>query len=214
MSLSVIIPSRTASNLIPCAKAVQEHEPFAKIVVIDDGLRVAGFPFHRVIEGKKPFIFSRAVNQGIQTTSGDVVLLNDDAILQTPGGFTEMQKLAEQHQEFGIISATTNVVGNPNQQPRGIGLREEARMVAFVCVLIPRRTIEQVGLLDERFIAYGFDDNDYCRRVREAGLKIGIADQCFVDHASLISTFRGAAYSPGDISQNAEIYRQKWGDLN
>ena len=221
MQLSIIIPSRTASNLIPCVEAVHRLEPLASMTIIDDGLedsyQLALSMFEEnvcFLNGIKPFIYSRAVNQGIQATQGDVVLLNDDAILKTPGGFTAMQRLAEEHQEYGIISATTNVVGNPNQQPKGIGLREEPRMVAFVCVLIPRSTIKKIGLLEERLIFYGFDDDDYCRRAREAGLKIGIADQCFVDHASLTSTFRGAPYNPGDVSQNAEIYRQKWGDLN
>ena len=36
MSLSVIIPSRTASNLIACVEAVRRHEPEARIVVVDD----------------------------------------------------------------------------------------------------------------------------------------------------------------------------------
>ncbi|HEV2169932.1 MAG TPA: hypothetical protein VGR40_03235, partial [Candidatus Binatus sp.] len=69
------------------------------------------------------------------------------------------------------------------------------------------------GLLDERFAnCYGWEDNDYCRRVRESGLKLGIFDDCFVDHSSLHSTFRGMPRAGGDISQGREIYRQKWGD--
>jgi len=91
-----------------------------------------------------------------------------------------------------------------------------------VCVLIPRRTIETVGLLDERFGGltangqriYGWDDNDYCRRVRNAGLKIGIHDGCYVDHGSLKSTFRGDPRAAGDISAGRELYLAKWGDLN
>ena len=70
--------------------------------------------------------------------------------------------------------------------------RDEPRTVAFVCVLIPRRTIERIGLLDERFCFYGFDDNDYCRRARIAGLadrgRIAVgykADLNVIDHAAL-----------------------------
>jgi GT2 family glycosyltransferase len=129
-----------------------------------------------------------------------------------------MQQLARAHPEFGVISATTNVAGNPAQIRSGVipfipQLHEEPRVVVFVCVFIPRRTIDAVGLLDERFTAYGWEDNDYCRRVREAGLKIGIFDGCYVDHGSLKSTFRGDPRASGDISAGGVIYRDKWDDL-
>jgi len=226
VGLSVIIPSKTASNLLPCLTAVHLHEPAARLLVVDDGVDWDAFrngllePLWASIEllwaGARPFIFARNCNYGIDIAGpdDDVVLLNDDALLRRPGGFTAMQRAAEEHPEYGVISATTNLAGNPAQQPHGIGLREEPRTVAFVCVLIPRRTIQAVGLLDETFTAYGWEDNDYCRRVRNAGLKIGIFDGCYVDHGSLRSTFRGSPRAPGNIALGAAIYRAKWGDLN
>jgi GT2 family glycosyltransferase len=228
VSLSVIIPSRTESNLIPCVAAVREHEPEARIVVAWDSVSsIPGkancyAPFQ--LEGRadvdirysrEPFIFAASCNIGIRASGqSDIVLLNDDALLQTPGGFTAMQRETQLHPEFGVIAATCNNVGNTNQHPQGIGLRVEPRMVCFVAALIPRRTIETVGLLDENFTAYGWEDNDYCRRVRESGLKIGIFDGCYVDHGSLTSTFRGAAGAGGNIQPGAEIYRRKWGSLD
>lgn len=225
--LVVIIPSKTASNLKACSRAVTRNEPDAGLFVIDDGLgedwnprpdEFTGWTF----KGEKPFCFARNCNLGMKQASGsDVVLLNDDAILQTPGGFALLQQEAEDHPEFGIISSTTNVAGNLNQKPKGIGLREELKSVAFVCVYIPRRTIERVGFMDERFgglttdghVIYGWCDNDYCRRVRQAGLKIGIHDGCFVDHGSLRSSFRGDPYSAGNIFEGQKLYQEKWGDL-
>jgi len=173
--LSAIIPSKNAANLIPCLTAVrkqQQHD--VSLLVVDDGLTPAQqtevyYLQAAVINGQKPFCFAGNVNLGIEAAgSDDVIILNDDAILQTPGGFTAMQKAAEEHPEFGLIGATCNNVGNVNQWPKGIGLREEPRMVCFVCAFIPRRTIDAVGLLDERFVGYGLDDDDYCLRVRQA----------------------------------------------
>jgi glycosyltransferase involved in cell wall biosynthesis len=227
MNLSVIIPSKTRSNVLPCIAAIRAAGVTCRVIVIDDGIEfgeecgekyaalpVTAWPF-QVERGVKPFIFARNVNLGIRSAGDDdVILLNDDALLETPGGFTAMQRAAEEHPEYGVISATTNLAGNPDQRPRGVGLRDAgAKCVAFVCVLIPRRTIERVGLLDERFIAYGWEDNDYCRRVREAGLKVGIFDGCYVDHGSLKSTFRGDPRAAGDIHPGARIYQEKWGDL-
>jgi GT2 family glycosyltransferase len=218
MGLSVIIPSKSASNLIPCLGAIHANDPraWSRVIVMDDGTGLSQDELFPAISQAcpKPFIFARNCNLGIVAAGDDdVILLNDDALLHTPGGFTSMQRAAQEHPEFGVISATTNVAGNPEQFPRRVGLREVSGPVAFICVLIPRRTIELVGLLDERFTAYGWEDNDYCRRVRMAGLKVGVFDGCYVDHGSLASTFRGAPHAAGDISQGATIYQQKWGDL-
>ncbi len=213
--LSVIIPSRTYSNVSQCVRDVYSMDGGHRIFVIDDGLSTRWLcrePQPEFIDGIKPFIFARAMNQGIVAAGADdLVLLNDDALLETPGGFTAMQRAAEEHPEYGVIAATCNNVGNRNQWPQGRGLRDDPRMVCFVCVLIPRRTIELVGLLDERFGGYGMDDDDYCLRVRNAGLKIGIFDGCYVDHGSLKSTFRGDAGAGGDYRPNLELFKRKWG---
>ena len=227
--LSIIIPSKTFANVRSCAGAVADLDPGCRLIIVDDGLAQSGYRADStdyesgacldgttIIPGDKPFVFARNCNLGMCAAgSDDVILCNDDALLRTPGGFVAMQAAAREHREFGIISATTNLAGNPDQQPRGIGLRDAGgRAVAFVCVFIPSRTLDSVGFLDERFTAYGWEDNDYCRRVREAGLRIGIFDGCFVDHGSLKSTFRGDPRMPADIRAGAQIYRQKWGDLN
>lgn len=214
-NLSVIIPSKNPANFIPCAEAVRMHEPSARIVLVDDGIGPMDRPDLEPligVRGKKPFCFARNCNVGIAAADDDdCVILNDDALLKTPGGFTLLQKASQDQLAYGIIASTTNNVGNPNQFPRKIGLREDRRMVCFVAVLIPRRTVNLVGLLDERYTGYGLDDDDYSLRVRNAGLKIGIHDGCFVDHASLTSSYRGPAGAGGNYFPNLEIFKQKWG---
>jgi len=210
--------------------------------VVDDGIDTSTLPWEEgtnsaiVIRGIKPFVFARNVNIGIceamnapvtiDVTIHDrveiiddprpdgVVLLNDDAILQTPGGFSLLAQSAKDNPEYGIIAAATNNVGNLNQRPQGIGLREDPRMVCFIAVYIPRTTIEKVGLLDERFVGYGLDDDDYCLRVRRAGLKIGIHDGCYVDHGTLKSSYRGDPTTPADFRPNLELFKEKWGADN
>ena len=218
MNLTVLIPSKTASNLVPCVGAVRRHEPGVRIVIVDDtpdlslALAIPDRMSAMTVEGIRPFIYARNCNLGIRTAgSDDVILLNDDALLESAGGFTAMQRAAELHPEYGVIGAVTNVTGQPLQQPHGIGLREVPH-IAFVCVLIPRRTIDRIGLLDERYcLDYGVEDLDYCEATRRAGLKVGVFDHCYVDHSSLTSSFRGDPSAPRSFARNKALFDAKWG---
>jgi GT2 family glycosyltransferase len=218
---SIVIPSKNATNLVACIKAIREAGETARIIVVDDGVDwttaasiTRDVKLSDSISGPKPFVFARNVNLGIQATGeDDVVVLNDDALLKTERGLTLMAD--RDMGVFGLIAAACNTVGNENQfqRPGGV-LRTEPRMVCFVCVYIPRSTINKVGLLDERFVDYGMDDDDYCLRVRNAGLKIGIYDGCFVDHGSLTSSYRGGPAPNGDFRPNLRRFIAKWGTDN
>lgn len=234
-NLSIVIPSKTLSNVIPCIEAIRASGDNSRIIVVDDGIDWNSWPCVglisealerlnvRLTHGTQPFIFARNVNLGIaEAVNDDVIVLNDDALLDTPGGFQTLHTAARENAGLGLVTATTNLAGNPAQQRHNSsGLRicpsptpgNSFATVAFVCVLIPRRTIDKVGLLDERFTAYGWEDNDYCRRVHLAGQQIGICDGCFVDHSKLHSTFRGGAYAAGDINAGRAIYLAKWGSV-
>lgn len=49
------------------------------------------------------------------------------------------------------------------------------------CLLMPRRTIDKVGLLSERWFMYG-EDTQYCKRVLDAGLSIKVIAQALAFH--------------------------------
>lgn len=217
--LSIVIPSKTFYNLACCAQSIRFAGETYRIIVVDDGVE---WPFDEPpaalgnfegIMGKSPFVFSRNVNIGIEHAgTDDVIIMNDDALLKTPGGFTALQRTA--YELGGMVSAACTNVGNPNQFPQPGGkLRMEHRMVCFVCVCIPRFVIDKVGLLDETFGRGGFEDDDFCLRARRAGFPIGVFDGCVIDHGSLVSTFRGPG-GPGYTPDGAEIFRRKWGAGN
>jgi len=122
-TLSVIVPSRTMSNLIPCVQAVTHLDECDVIVVWDRSRGNDWAPpsaAYRVREVEQEFIYARNCNTGIISAGdNDVILLNDDALLETAGGFSALQAWAKQCPEFGIIGAVTNVTGQPLQRPLG-----------------------------------------------------------------------------------------------
>ena len=217
---TVIIPSRNATNLVACTSAIRAAGETCRPIAVDDGLQWECFEVQRSeycfadrVQGIKPFCFARNCNLGIKAAgTDDVILLNDDALLKTSGGFSALQKQAHEHPEYGVIGAVCNNVGNRDQFQRpGNGLREDPRMVCFIAVYIPRITIDRVGLLDEELSGYGYDDDLYCARVRAVGLKIGIYDGCFVDHLELKPTYRSLPNVNALMAHNRAIYVRKGG---
>ena len=135
MSFSIIRPSRNAANLAPCIRAIRDAGETARIIVVDDGVDREQFgieaddPFF--VDGVKPFCFARNVNLGIRFAGGDdVILLNDDALLKTPMGFSALSEVIHRPwkttgslPEYDIIASTCNNVGNQNQWPQGLRTR-------------------------------------------------------------------------------------------
>lgn len=219
MTFSVVILSAHAPNLLASVQSVLTNEPElapTHILVVDDGARhgaEAHLPGIRWVPGKKPFVYARNANLGIRASGTDVILLNDDARLMTPRGFTLLAQQVEANPEIGVCSAgVLGIVGNANQLASNRNeLRTEARTLAFVCVYLRTSVYERVGPLDERFTGYGFEDNDYCARVLAAGLRLGVWDGCIVDHSgSLPSTFRTQPHINTLLERNQRLFRQKW----
>jgi spore maturation protein CgeD len=214
---SVVILSKLDYNLKSCLAALFRCEPdlpHDRVIVVDDGA-AAGcaryFPNVRYVNGVKPFVFARNANIGIAAAGGDVILLNDDALLMTPGGFSDLSRLMSGSPMVGICSAALFNGASGISQASAKGIRREQNLIPFVSIYIPKRTIERVGLLDERFTGYGYEDNDYCARVAQVGLGMAFYDGCTVDHGKKErSTFRVRGDFKDLIEENRKKFEAKW----
>jgi len=213
MSFTVVIPSKDVSNLNPCLASLYLNEPSASVIVVDDGLtfRPDGPTY---VDGEIPFVFARNCNIGIRKAPSEdnIVLLNDDALLITPNGFSRLEEFGIP--EWGAIVPATNVTGNAHQWPQNRTLEgwREAGAVPYLCVWLNRKMLNEVGILDERYSGcYGSEDRDHLESMHRKGWKSGIFYDVFVDHESLKSTFRGNPRTPGDCEAGRRIFREKWG---
>ncbi len=81
--------------------------------------------------------------------------------------------------------------------------------VAGACMVVRRRTLEEVRPLDERFFMY-FEDADLCRRVRETGWSVYYLPQVeVVHHAGGSTDSRPRAI--WDLHKSAFLYHRKHG---
>ncbi len=220
-SIRVIIPSARSQNLRSCVKALLDHEPTMKpenIIVIDDGARAEAeehLPALTWITGEKPFIFARNINAGIAQSPGDVVLLNDDAFFETDRAVTHLWWVGQKNPEAGIIGSS--IVGKPGNPIQALppnthsGVRP-VKVLAFVCVFIPHRVLKAVGKLDERFVGYGSEDVDYCRRTQIAGYELLVSYDSVVNHGTKRRSTFAAREDIGDLQRlGRQIYQEKWG---
>jgi glycosyltransferase involved in cell wall biosynthesis len=215
---NVVILSKRPENLRACVRSILENEPIpqSKIAVVDDGAGVEcrrEFPDLTWLDGKSPFVFARNANHGINSVYGDVILMNDDARLETKFGFSSLSFAARGRKDVGVLAANVVPGGIVHGRHAALpGVRLSKEVVPFVCVYIPRATVARVGHLDERFVGYGWEDNDYCRRIQRSGLAVAYYDACRVLHgdSTNTSTFRSRHDIKTLYATNETLYKEKW----
>ncbi|MGZ3695683.1 MAG: glycosyltransferase, partial [Bdellovibrionota bacterium] len=160
----------------------------------------AKIPNLRVIKNKKNLGFAAGNNVGIRAAKGrDVVLLNNDTVV-APNWLELLSYHAHSIPDLGILGPSTNtetaqqIAGarynsveeffayNEQLASQNGGMWDVITKVSGLCFYLPRHTIERVGLLDEGFGIGYFEDDDYCMRVSDAGLKLVCAKDVYVHH--------------------------------
>ncbi len=215
MSLTVIIPSDNRFCAELCVEAIGRHDPSVQIIVVTDRILPVVGAAH--VDAPQPFCFSKSINTGIAKCDGDIIVCNHDAILETPGGFTSLQTNCPE--DYGVLSAAVRgACCNPLQcKSYRQGLVQAPYpdlTVSFIAAFIPRRALDKIGLLDEQFIGYGFDDDDACWRMHKAGLKVGIWHDTVVEHDRLPSSFRARPENHQLMQDNRTRFETKYGHDN
>lgn len=91
------------------------------------------------------------------------------------------------------------------------GYQAESDVLYFFNTVFARSVFEKIGLLDERFYPGSFEDNDFCMRMQQAGIRMKIARGCFVHH------FGSGSFSKLDMPKRVNIsnknqrkFEEKW----
>jgi GT2 family glycosyltransferase len=216
------------------------ERPFELIVVDNDSSDgtaeyLAGLaernPNVRPISNDSNRGFAPASNQGASVARGEVlVLLNDDTAV-TPGWLGRLTAHLERP-GAGMVGPTTNRIGNEAQVDADyrtwgelrefaavraqdhVGQAFEIPMLTMFCVAMRLALYERVGPLDERFETGLLEDDDYSRRVRDAGYRLLCSDDAFVHHFG--ETSFGKLVPSGEYARLLEANRgrfeDKWGE--
>jgi GT2 family glycosyltransferase/glycosyltransferase involved in cell wall biosynthesis len=173
--------------------------------------------------------FAAGNNQGLTVARGEyLVMLNNDTEV-TQGWLSTLMNHLRRDAELGMVGPVTDNIGNeakitlryqgPEEMHRKartytlahMGELLPMRTLAFFCIMIPRKVYERVGPLDEGYGLGFFEDDDYCRRVEQAGWKLGCAEDVFVRHHLSASFGKLGKGRRELLEHNRKIYEAKWG---
>ena len=173
--------------------------------------------------------FAAANNQGLAAATGDfLILLNPDTLVLPGWGDGLVKWLSDP--SVGMVGPVTNRTCNEAQIDapyRTYGELERFAleytsqhskvsnsipMLALFCVALRRDTFARVGPLDELFEIGMFEDDDYARRVRQAGYDIRCVENVFVHHFGQASLGELCATNQYDhlLETNRARFEQKW----
>lgn len=177
--------------------------------------------------------FTRATNQAIEEASGELVfLLNSDAAVRE-GCIERLVEVAFSDETMGAVApklvnpdgSTQPSAGQfPRMWHRAFPGRFERRYqaqlgrrlsssatgwaeidwLAGAAVLLRRGTLEQIGLLDERFFMW-YEDLDFCRRLQRAGLR-----RVLVDDAVVVHHGRESARQVDDLTLQEQMFDSEY----
>jgi GT2 family glycosyltransferase len=173
--------------------------------------------------------FAAGNNIGLRLATGNyIVILNNDTEV-THGWVRTLCWHLRRDPRLGLVGPITDNIGNEARVDiawdGGAGIEavnaytrsrpgEELplRTAAFFCVAMPRAVYEAVGPLDESYGLGFFEDDDYCRRVEQAGFRVACAEDVFVHH-HLSASFNQVDSEERRLlfERNRQIYEAKWG---
>lgn len=176
-------------------EAVRSHFPNVEILVNETNLRFAG--------GNNV-----GIKRALANNADYVLLLNNDTIVE-PNFLTHLVRAAEGDDSVGMTapkiyyfhqSRLIWFAGGKIEWWKGwishIGIREvdrgqydsirEVDYLTGCCMLVKRKVIEQIGLLDECYFIYG-EDADWCIRATRAGYKLLYVPSAVIWHKLSVS---------------------------
>jgi GT2 family glycosyltransferase len=209
--MTIIVLSKFNDIFQDCLTSINKFAPEEKKILVRDGEDIAPPAGWTVIQGIDPFVYSRNSNLGINACTDDVLLCNDDVTFVSPDTVAVLEEILARNPDIGILSPKIDGgVGNADQSGVTESVRHTRTRICFMCALIRRSVIEKIGLLDEQFTGYGYDDDDYCRRATDAGFKMAVTADAIVKHGhgkeKWSSSFQRISHT-----DNKSIFDKKWG---
>lgn len=221
-----------------CIRSIKEYCDMTSLeVIVVDNNSTDGTaqwldkePGIKVVKSKVNLGFIEGTNKGIEVANknNDILLLNNDTVIM-PNSIFNLKMALYSDNSIGAVGPITNNAS----YTQNIDLKyddfkdyiefamknnvhdfnkyeERLKLVGF-CMLVSRRVIDEVGVLDELFSPGNFDDDDFSLRIVKGGYKLILARDSYVHHFGSLSFGKDMNKLREIIKINSDKFYEKWG---
>lgn len=173
-------------------------------------------------------------NQGIEVSQPDYdILLLDDDVLLFPNSLFWLRMGLYEEEKIGAAGCMSNYISanmangqfveqtfSSNNEvveyarthniPEKNALEKKSFLIGFV-LLLKRKALNEVGLLDTLYTPGTYEDADLCVRLRYAGWKLCLCHNSFVFHYGQRVLEDEETWIWSGIKNNLDKFKQKWG---
>ena len=173
--------------------------------------------------------FAAGNNRAARVAQGDYLLFLNVDTMVTPGWIHRLMRHLHRDPQVGLVCPVTNFAGNEvkiNYQYETVeemesfavdltrendGRALDIGVAPLYCALMRRTVWNGVGELDTAFGIGMFEDDDLSMRIRNAGLRVVAAEDCFIHHfgQGSFAKLSGDAYNQL-FDRNRKRFEEKW----
>lgn len=155
--------------------------------------------------------FTKTVNKGLEIALGldaeYICLLNDDTNPDQIGWLARLVRALNENSKYGIAGPSGPCRSSPQSSGKP-GMKKQVKIIppeclGFFTAVIKREVLDQIGILDDRYVHYG-SDNDLCLRAAQVGWKMIWVPDVYIKH------------DVGSVKRDWQkldrvVYREQWG---
>lgn len=182
-----------------------------------------------VIKNTTNMGFPKGCNQGILKAKGDNILLLNNDVVVTERWLTNLLRCLYKHEHVAAVGPVTNSASYGTAIPAVYTTLKEMhqfasrynvsdekkwerrlKLIGF-CLLIKRKVLDEVGLLDEGFTPGNYEDDDICLRIARQGYGVYLCKDTFIHHYGGLSWKENIQEYAQCLTNNAQKFEKKWG---
>ncbi len=190
------------------------------------------FPEIKLIKTKENLGFAGGNNVAVKQAKGKYLLfINNDT--EVEADFLQpLVQLLEENPEIGMVSPKIHYFHTPNIfqyagftpinritiRNHAIGFGEvdkgqydhtvQTGSIFGAAMLVPRKVIEEAGMMDEIFFLY-YEEHDWAARIERAGFKLYFDGRSLVKHKESISTVKDSPFQIFYLNRGRILYARR-----
>lgn len=190
------------------------------------------YPKIELIQSETNLGFAGGNNLGVRASKGEYLMfINNDT--EVPKHFLEpLVNLLENDHAIGMVSpkikfhwdpSIVQYAGITKMNPitlrnKGLGYYKkdgpqfdkltETESIHGAAMMVPRRVIEQVGMMTEVYFLY-YEEHDWAEMIKRAGYKIYYQPESYILHKESVSTGKNSPFKTYYITRNRLVFARR-----